>query len=262
MKKSKLISQLALATAMSAASLAPQTASALTTWGNGGCVWSGDMAGNLCTIGTGNAKVNVTAYGTTDLAPVQGWETATLMNYSGGFGVKNRGTNDPGEGTNPEHAIDNNGNNGTAGGFITDALLFSFEQSTILRNLTIGWKSGDADISVLRYTGQLPPVLTDKTPSGLLSSGWQLVGQYGNVTTNTNQAINASGGASSWWLVTAYNSAFQNKGWTMGDDYFKLLSVAGDQPPPQSQTPEPASLALVGLAALSLGYARRRRLPR
>lgn len=260
MKKSQRIRHLAALAALSVVGWAPQAASALTTWNKGSCTWSGNQHGNLCTIGSGAAKVNVTAYGSTDQAPAMGWETATLMNYSNGFGVSNRGTNDPGEGSSPEHSIDNNGNTGS---FITDALLFSFEQSTILRNLSIGWKTTDSDISVLRYTGQLPPVLADKTPSGLLSSGWQLVGQYGNVAANTPQSINAAGAASSWWLVSAYNTAFGgNTGWTMGDDYFKLLSVSGDLVPASAETPEPGSLVLLGLAGLGMVWARRRSKPR
>ena len=254
MNQTNRFSQLVTRLALVALGMASQGAHALTTWSQTGCVWSGDTHGNLCTINSGADKVNVTAFSTTDVSPAGAWETATLMSYSGGFGVINRGTNDPGEGSSPEHAIDNNGG---AGGYVTDALLFTFEESTILRNLKIGWKSGDADVSVLRYTGQLTPVLGDKTPGGLLSAGWEVVGNYSNLSTSSARNINGSEKASSWWLVTAYNTTFGNS-WTMGDDNFKLLSVAGDRAPPSSDTPEPATLALAGLAVFGMGVARRR----
>ena len=76
----------------------------------------------------------------------------------------------------------------------------------------------------------------------------------------------ASSVGSSWWLITAYNTNFgTGTNLTQGDDYFKLLAVAGTactgtvtQCGPK-RVPEPGSLALASLAIFGVIYTRRQR---
>lgn len=193
------------------------------------------------------------------------------------------------------HAIDN--------ALGTDAILLSFGQAVALDSLKIGWNGTDnpgtydpgtgataesSDISVLRYTGTAPPtpVMLGTSLSNLLTSGWQLVGNYGQVgrsgadnpTKPDNTALISSTVASSWWLISAYNPSYtigynasspttgttpvSSSGYalTIGNDYFKLLSVAGTVGAP-AQTPEPGSIALAGLGMIGLLALRRRQNP-
>lgn len=241
--------------------------------------------GTSCTIvntasDAGNATVTgwSTAPGAQNTTATNRWRAANLSDQgSSGFGLNHGNTTfDAGEGTSPEHSIDNNG--------ARDGLMYSFGSSTILSSLTVGWWSRDLDITVLRYTGSDAPNLTtwgitgSNTLSGTMT-GWELVGNYASVaygsesstssaacqTSGANTAsctqtigINAGGLASSHWLIMAYSSAFgTGTNLSNGNDYFKLLSVTGAKVP-TSQVAEPGALALAGIAGLGLFAARRR----
>lgn len=256
----KRIEQFALAAgklALIALAFASHGAQAVTTWNSGSCSWSagsnaagqvqGTYVGNHCAVGSGATGVDVTAWGTTGtVGSGLNIQAGSLAVYSGGWSVTNNASNDTAEGSAPEHATDNEQQ--------IDGLLFSFGQSTILKSLAIGWSSTDTDLTVLRYTGGSAPSLAGKNISGLVAAGWSVVGNYADM--GAGGSINASNAASSWWLITAYSSAFgTGTGLTNGNDYFKLLSVSGDA----AKTPEPAGIALVGLAALGAYAARRRK---
>lgn len=170
------------------------------------------------------------------------------------------------------HAADNR--------YGTDALMLSFTSAVTLESVKIGWNGTDnagsydsnesSDISVLAYRPSNPvapaPVMAGQSISQLLGSGWELVGNYGQVgklTNNTANIVGTGGTSSSWWLISAYNSSYgsaaSSSGYavTEGNDYFKLLSVAGSTSP-GGQTPEPGSMALAGLGIAGLIALRRR----
>ncbi len=155
----------------------------------------------------------------------------------------------------PQHAVDNSGKD-------YDALLFSFDKIVDVSKLGIGWYSGDADVSLLAYTGATP---FSGSLSGnwldLLANGWSVVGNYDrNGTGEFN--VNAADYTSGYWLVGAYNRAFGGN-LSKNNDYFKLNSITieavkpPDTPPPVT-VPESGSLMLFLLGFIGLLMARRR----
>lgn len=186
----------------------------------------------------------------------------------------------------PNHAFDS-----IAPGSI-DLLLLEFSSSVVLSQIGIGWTDGDADVTVMRWAGAGNPFLTDgtSTMSGdgernlsntLGNTGWSLVGSYANLaadrsgnfgdTARNTGATDAM--ASSWWLVSTFNTTLNGGSSSCrkadgsattclpDNDRFKFNYIAfrTPTPPPPGRVSEPASLALLGIAALAWVASSRRR---
>lgn len=248
----------------SAATTSDSAASGITVTTSGFKAANGGTYDTSCNNKT-IAGSGYSACGGTDFASGATWAASATTYYSGsGLGMSSDGS------TAPNHALDNGPQ--TSYGNITglgntESILLSFSSSVVLSSIGIGWLANDADISLFRYTGVSAPSLSGAgaTLAQMQSNGWQLVGNYGDLVVDTStpyNPVNAGGLASSWWLVTAYNTSYgaaTTGSVGQGNDYFKVYAVAGSASPnPGGQTPEPASLALVAAALASVSWARRR----
>lgn len=239
---------------------------------------------------TGSPSVAVSAFSTNPVSTNanQTFQTATLALYNGnGLGA----TAQSGDGTLgdvPHHAFDNDGSATTGpdlpDGGAVDAALFSFDQTVTLTSISIGWSQYDSDLSILAYSptnsqAQNAPSIVGKTFSELLSSGWQLVGNYANLG-STSSTVSYTGStaistsiSSSYWLVSAYTScANANSGnnytctagpaanggtLDFGNDYFKIAGLGGNLSTSggggsanNNGVPEPTSLLLISIGFL------------
>lgn len=271
---------LALAVAVLGAVTATPTF-AVATW-----TWALDTNGstnpNPCTPtvavngGTSsNIVCSATPNTTTNKATFSGWsdtggkttesgggtfERAAVYSWGGsGYGVVNRFEN---AGATGPHATDN-----VKG---LDLFLVQFDSAVSLSEVTVGWNGtsagttgyNDSDMSIYRFDPTKSTSnpgsfggLTSLTAANLTTSGsWQFVKNYSNASSTVDlKAGSFDTGTSSWWLISAYNS---NSGGSFGSsDAFKLLSVGAVA---GAKVSEPASIALLGIAALGAFAARRR----
>lgn len=229
------------------------------TDGGIGVTASGVYAAN----GGGFVNNSAANYGISGFASGATWASSALISYSGGLGMSSDGS------VQPNHAIDNGPKTNSSGTKVglgnTEAVLLSFSSSVVLSSLTTGYVSGDSDFAVFKYDGTAAPSLTGTGAASM--TGWTLVGNYNGVVNGGSGGttlINSDGASSSWWLVSAYNSAWSDAkknfgALDQGNDYFKLFAVAGSKPSGGGgSVPEPASIALVAAALLGVLGSRRR----
>ncbi len=140
-----------------------------------------------------------------------------------------------------------------------EAILLTFSTDVSLASFRIGYSSTDSDMSVLRYTGLGNPGLSSRKYSDLTANSWSVVGNYANVGVGSDVAVAGTSVQSSYWLISAYNSAFGGS-LSNSNDFVKLLSIVADVPTtPPSQAPEPSSLLLMAIGMAGLTALRRRR---
>lgn len=235
-------------------------------WNFGDTAPNGACTGNYDTLqsngsgfnGIGNT-INCTQQpnGTVNTLAVKAYSAATGIAFASaavnqwgtgsGFGVRN--ANEPGGSGAPDHAMDNNAQ--------SDLLLLSFTSAQILKTVTLGWSGTDADFQLLRWTQAGAATATvGRTATQLLSDGWGLVSTVdgaANISTpDVIYGVNTGNLSSSYWLISAFNSAFGASGSSAGIDAFKVLGVTS------SAVAEPGSLALAGLALAAAAGLRRR----
>ncbi|WGS87562.1 exosortase-dependent surface protein XDP1 [Methylomonas sp. UP202] len=218
--------------------------------------------------GAPNLTVSAFSTSSTSATPASTFAAATLALYSGyGLGAT-AASNDGTLGSQPDHAFDNDGSASTTTDYAPDgnvdaALLYFGPNGVDIDSLSVGYIYGDADISVLAYTGSLvggalpaAAAIANHTFAQLLSAGWSFIGNYNMGSTNTAKAINSDNVSSSYWLISAYTtSAGTGKGdstslLSFGNDYFKLSAVSGIVSTTTGSVPEPASALLIALGLL------------
>ncbi len=257
------------------------SANCVATVGPGGNCGSG--SGNFSQgrtyqgVGAGAVNVTVSGWANTTAGNTQ-LELGSITHYGSGLGVRNAdaGAGDTGEGSTPEHAVDNDQR--------YDLVLFDFGvgNSVALNDIQIGFVSGDADINLLAYEGggagdpDLTGVVFNATNEGLTANGWTHIADYdlspidGAVNADPDGAGPLTPATSRYWIVAAHNSVFgdncinDNNGCPKLNDHFKIMSVSGallppPPPPPNTGVPVPAPLALFGLGLVGIAYGSKRR---
>jgi hypothetical protein len=251
-KKKSLTAAVGLALAIAAAPALADITWSMTgsdSCGNG----CGGTPGNSRPFSSGGVNLSATAWANTINASNTQIEEAYLGIYGGGLGVKNKDgpSNDSGEWSSPEHSVDNSERQ--------DAVLLSFNATINLTSVSIGYANGDSDVSVLAYTSQTTPFnantqLKNLTYAQLLTNGWELVGNYFNLASTSNQAAVSTAKESRNWLVMAFAPTYCTGSCTNDSsvDRVKINAVSGN-----TRVPEPGTLVLLGAAALGFWRLRR-----
>lgn len=251
---------------------------------NGYNATSGSDYGNSITFGSSGFSIPVTATAWASTGGVGGYggtlQSGYVSRYSNNGSMLNELaiTSRPGAGNTselvynsygtatpnsasgaPQHAIDNLG--------AYESMLFSFGSAVALNKISVGFPSRtsalDSDATVLVYTGSGDPTgsLSTHTYSNLLSSGWIIAGNLSNLAASGSGTLLPSV-SSKYWMVGAYMNIGTNGAAMINDgfDYLKLsgLTVTTGLVPPLL-VPEPAGIALFGVAAAAMLAARRRR---
>lgn len=232
-----------------------------------------------CSVGS--VSVSMTAWGY--MGSTNGWKQGLIGDFNtNGIGAY---TGKYETSSTGQHAFDNittscgttsapgasglSGLNSGCGGSI-EALMLDFSKSPSTVSLTqvgVGWYSGDADVSVYRWTGSGSPTqpgAVDMTGQGAIA-GWTLVGSK-DVDGVGNSWTGISSGSSSYFLITTYFGASTANNLSVNDDKFKIntftVACSGTNgactPSQSSGVPEPASLALASLGLMAAVGARRR----
>ena len=182
-------------------------------------------------------------------------EQGKVKRTGNGIYVKN---NDESSTSSPHHAADSFGNE-------YESVLFEFSSAVSLQEIDFGWTVegscegngscyGRADISILKYTGagNASSSLTGSTWGNITNNGWSVVGHFGDVTTSGIDLTNYSAfdGASTGWMVMAYNGSLAGTHYTSGayggNDAFKInMLQASVKPDGKTPIPEPAAWALM-----------------
>jgi hypothetical protein len=261
--------QLKVLSAVLTLALAGQVSAATTwtTWTVGQTVASGNNV-PVSVVAGNNSAVTSTSSGWADTGTGTGTtrsiESQTLSSYPG-LAITNKdacGTApcDTQEFDQPEHAIDNNER--------YEMVMLNFSSAVQLAKMQMSWAGGgDSDVTVMAYTGGgAPSSLEGKTWTAASLTGWSVIGNYANVSTNLT-TINSGGTFSSHWLIGAYNPlGGSNVVSGIGDqnDYVKLSAVTGCVQGtvdcgPRNNTPEPGSLVLMGIGLFGLVRMRKAR---
>jgi len=249
----------------------------MVTWylqsGASGCSTSGSGNGNSrnCPGSPGGSpSITATAWaytGNEGSGTNNSLRDAYLGVYSGGLGVTNRdaSSGDTNEGSDPEHATDNNDR--------IDGILLSIAGNDpfALTTIGFGWvgrtnssTSYDSDFTLFALSSGTPS-LDGQTRSELTASGWQLVGHYAGPNDPNGGTVSVNPGGtytSRYWLITGFDDdPLFSGGPTTGSvgtgylDYFKLKLVKAERT--TRDAPEPGTAFLLGAALLGAWRVRR-----